>query len=53
MVGDHQVSLEYLAAVCRDVIGQSPGPNQWHLHEAFGNQGLLGLIIHYRKDLEP
>ena len=47
--------LEYLAAVCLSVIGQPPGPGQWHLSEAFNTLDSQSpdLIIAYRKDLEP
>jgi len=50
----NRAGLEYLAAVCRSVIGQSPGPNHWHLSEAFDtlDQQSLDVIVCYRGDLE-
>lgn len=32
----NKAGLEYLVAVLHAVIGQEPGPNHWHLGEAFG-----------------
>lgn len=51
----NKAGLEYLAAVCLSVIGQPPGPNHWHLGEAFGTleKQSLDLIICYREELEP
>jgi hypothetical protein len=51
----NRAGLEYLAEVCRSVIGQSPGPNHWHLSEAFDtlDQPSLDVTVCYRGDLEP
>ena len=51
----NQAGLEYLAAVCLNVIGQPPGPNHWHLSEVFDvlDEKSLDIIICYREDLEP
>jgi hypothetical protein len=51
----NQAGLEYLAAVCLSIMGQPPGPNHWHLSEAFDtlDEKSLDLIICYREDLEP
>jgi hypothetical protein len=50
----NRAGLEYLAEVCRSVIGQSPGPNHWHLSEAFDtlDQQSLEVIVCYRGDFE-
>ena len=47
----NQAGLEYLAQVCRSVIGQAPGPNHWHLSEAFEtlDPPSLDVIICYRE----
>jgi hypothetical protein len=50
----NRAGLEYLAAVCWSVMGQSPGPNHWHLGEAFEtlDPQSLDLIICYQEEFE-
>ncbi len=54
-VEGNRTGLEYLSAVCRSVIGQPVGPNQWRLSEAFNtlDPQSLDLTVGYRVDLEP
>lgn len=51
-VEGNRAGLEYLIAVCRNVTGQTPGQNHWHLGEAFNTlePGSLDLIVCYRED---
>lgn len=50
----NRAGLEYLSAVCSSIIGQRPGPNHWHLGEAFEtlDSQSVDLIVTYREDLE-
>ncbi len=50
----NKAGLEYLAEACLAIIGQPPGPNHWHLSEAFDTLDPQSpdLIISHRDDLE-
>ncbi len=43
--------LDFLAEICRVVIGQAPGANHYHLGEAFGTlePSSFDLIVTYRE----
>ena len=53
-IDGNRAGLEYLAAVCLNVIDEPPGPNHWHFSESFGtlDERSLDLDVSYVKELE-
>jgi hypothetical protein len=54
IIEGNSAGLEYLAAVCQSVIGQSGGANHWHLGEAFETLAPQSpdVVICYREEAE-